>query len=131
MLSEGAGLRLVLRPQRRFQSVSSAKMDIPTRRSKSSRHVEEDFNELYGSRFVQFPAPLTLIVFLAIMFQMITIMKVCIRTCDEIFYHLQILNLHSAAWGRDDEFQAEADEKKSELLWAVLASYLPTGSFVW
>jgi hypothetical protein len=33
-----------------------------------------------------------------------------------------------AAWGRDDDFEAEADDKKAELLWAVLASYLPTGT---
>jgi hypothetical protein len=35
------------------------------------------------------------------------------------------------AWTHDEEFdEHEPDEKKSELLWAVLASYLPTGTLI-
>jgi hypothetical protein len=34
-----------------------AAMDIPTRRVKSSRHIEDNFNELYGSCFSE-PLPL-------------------------------------------------------------------------
>jgi hypothetical protein len=36
------------------------------------------------------------------------------------------------AWGRDDDLEEQAgteDDKSNELLWAILASYLPSGTY--
>lgn len=42
-----------------------------------------------------------------------------------------LTDLFCLAWGRDDDMEEpiDKDDKRNELLWAVLASYLPSGSY--
>jgi len=61
------------------------------------------------------------------MVAIMTTITVCFNLAPFVYSQLNTLNT-AAQW--EDGYQSPVDERKADLLWAVLASYLPSGACI-